>query len=184
MRWYPDRIRASRPVDGPALREIERLAGEAFRAIGMATIADDEPPSEDTLATYAIDGRSWVAVDGTGGGGKPVAYVLVDAVDGNAHVAQLSVLPEAQGQGVGRALLEQVRAWAVRSGYRGITLTTFSGVPWNRPLYEHLGFVVLAPEVVGPELQAVVERESDCGHHHAPRVCMGVGTSVPMVVER
>jgi ribosomal protein S18 acetylase RimI-like enzyme len=31
-----------------------------------------------------------------------VAYVLVDVVDGNAHVAQISVAPESQGQGVGR----------------------------------------------------------------------------------
>jgi hypothetical protein len=68
--------------------------------------------------------------------------------------------------------------------HRPHRLTTFSDVPWNRPLYEHLGFVVLAPEAVGPELQAVIQRESDGGPDHAPRVCMGVGMSISMAVER
>jgi GNAT superfamily N-acetyltransferase len=174
-------IRSARSDDGPALREVERSAGELFRLIGMESVADDEPLFEGELAAYAIGGRSWVADEGVDG---PVAYVLADEVDGNAHIAQISILPDFQGQGVGRALLEQVRGWAIEANYPAITLTTFSEVPWNRPLYEHLGFVVLSEEEIGPELQMVIRDESDSGFDPAIRVCMRVGTSVRMILER
>jgi len=171
-------IRCARSDDGPALREVERSAGELFRLIGMESVADDEPLSEGELTAYAIGGRSWVADEGFD---RPVAYVLADEVDGNAHVAQISVLPDFQGQGVGRALLEQVRGWAIEANYPAITLTTFSEVPWNRPLYEHLGFVVLSEEEIGPELQMVIR---DGGFDPATRICMRVGTSVRMILGR
>jgi GNAT superfamily N-acetyltransferase len=144
----------------------------------MDSVANDEPPSDRKLAAYAAAGRSWVAVDAYD---QPVAYVLVDEVDGNAHVEQISVLPDSQGHGVGRALLERVRAWAIEKGCSAITLTTFSEVPWNRPLYEHLGFVVLSDEEVGPGLQAVRQDEAAAGLDPASRVCMRIGTSTRMV---
>jgi GNAT superfamily N-acetyltransferase len=174
------RMRASRPNDGPALREIERSAAEQFRAVGMEAVANDEPMSVAEFAVYAISGRSWVAVDADD---QPVAYVLVDEVDGNAHVAQISVLPESQGNGVGRGLLERVRAWAIGADFRAITLTTFCEVPWNQPLYEHLGFVVLSEEEIGPELQMVRRDESKVGLDPSTRVCMRAGTNASMIVE-
>jgi GNAT superfamily N-acetyltransferase len=109
-----------------------------------------------------------------------VAYVLVDEVDGNAHVEQISVLPHSQGQGIGRALLEQVRTWAIATDCPAITLITFSEVPWNRPLYEHLGFVVLSEEAVRPDLQGVRQGEADDGLDPATRVSMRIGTTVSM----
>jgi len=174
------RIRASRPSDGAALRKIEQSAGERFRAIGMESVAEDEPLSEAELAAYAIGARSWVAVDAAD---HPVGYVLVDEVDGNAHVAQISVVPESQGQEVGRALLDRVRTWAIAANFPAITLTTFNEVQWNRPLYEHLGFVVLSEEEIGPDLQMVRRDEPDSGLDPATRVCMRVSTSVSMTVE-
>jgi GNAT superfamily N-acetyltransferase len=146
----------------------------------MASVAEDEPPSKAELAAYAIGARSWVAVDAAD---QPMGYVLVDEVDGNAHVAQISVVPEAQGQGVGRALLDRVRTWAIAANFPAITLTTFSSVPWNRPLYEHLGFVVLTEEEIGPDLQAIRRDESDGGLDPAIRVCMRASTSVNMTAE-
>jgi len=174
------RIRATRPSDGAALREIERSAGERFRALGMESVAEDEPLSEAELAAYAIGARSWVAVDAAD---HPVGYVLVDEVDGNAHVAQISVVPESQGQGIGRALLDRVRTWAIAANFPAITLTTFSEVPWNRPLYEHLGFVVLSEDEIGTDLQTVRRDDSVSGLNPASRVCMRVTTSVSMTVE-
>jgi len=148
-----------------------------FREIGMDSVADDEPLSEAELAAYAMGARSWVAVDDSD---QPFAYVLVDEVDGNAHVAQITALPGSQGHGVGRALLERVRVWAIASNCPVITLTTFSEVPWNRPLYEHLGFVALSDEEVGPELRTVVRGESDNGLDPATRVSMRIGTGISL----
>lgn len=163
------RVRPSLPVESPTLREIEMFAGEAFRSIGMEAIADAEPMSVEVLDAYALSGRSWVAVDETD---WPVGYIVVDVVDGNAHVEQLSVLPDYQGRGVGTILLDTVRSWAIETGCPAITLTTFFDVPWNYPLYEHLGFVAIPEEELGPELRAVREHESQMGLDPANRVCM------------
>lgn len=162
-------VRPARPADAATLQEIERLAGERFREVGLDSIADDDPPSVDVLTGYAADGRSWVAVDEAG---VVLGYTLVDEVDGCAHVEQISVRPDAQGKGVGRALLEQVRAWAVAANRPALTLTTFSNVPWNQPLYEHLGFRVLAEDEIGPELRRLRDAEAEHGLDPAIRVCM------------
>ena len=169
MALAPMRVRAARDDDGMSLREIERRAGDRFRDVGLSAIADDEPASVQELARYADSGRSWVAVDGTG---IPIGYVLVDEVDGNAHVEQMSVEPSHQGRGVGRALLERVGEWAVATGCPALTLTTYAGVPWNAPLYEHLGFRVMGAHEVGPELAAVRVAEKAAGLDIAERVCM------------
>ena len=163
-------IRPARPDDGEAVRQIERQASQRFREVGLDAVADDGPHPWGTLATYAGDGRSWVAYDP--GTDELVGYVLVDVVDGCAHVEQLSVRPDRQGAGVGRALLEQVREWSVATGRPAITLTTFRDVPWNRPLYEHLGFRSLTDEEIGPELRAVQDHEAADGLDPTTRVCM------------
>jgi GNAT superfamily N-acetyltransferase len=151
------------------LREIERLAGARFRDVGLSHVADDEPASVDALARYAEDGRSWVAVDHMD---VPIGYVLVGVVDGCAHIEQVSVRPDRQGSGVGRALLERVRTWATDRGLSSITLTTFTDVPWNAPLYRHLGFRVLAEDEIGPELREVRDDETAHGLDPTTRVCM------------
>jgi GNAT superfamily N-acetyltransferase len=170
--WHARPVTVIRPAD-PAtasrLQEIERRSGVQFRDVGMDDIADDEPLAADVLAAYARAGRSWVALDGAD---VIVGYTLVDLVDGCAHIEQVSVVPEYQGQGVGRLLLDQVRSWAVGSGCPAVTLTTFDAVPWNRPLYEHLGFRVLGESELGPELRALRATEAAHGLDPAERVCM------------
>ena len=165
-------IRPARPEDGPALQEIERQAGVQFRAVGMANIADAGPEPIEDLTEYANAGRSWVAAADDD---QPIGYVIVDTVDGNAHIEQISVLPDHQGTGVGRALIDQVRAWAGANNLPAITLTTFADVPWNRPLYEHLGFAVIADTDIGRELRAVRAHEATLGLDPALRVCMRSG---------
>ena len=162
-------IRPELMEDGSTLREIERLAGMRFRDVGLPEVADDEPPSLETLSRYGRDGRSWVAVDLTE---VPIGYMLVDEVDGCAHVEQMSVRPDHQGSGVGRALLERVCVWAAESDLVAITLTTFTDVPWNAPLHRHLGFRALGEDEVGPELRAVRDDETAHGLDPAARVCM------------
>jgi GNAT superfamily N-acetyltransferase len=162
-------IRAAVPGDGPALREIEVLAGARFRDVGMERIADAEPASIDTLAAYAVAGRSWVALSANG---SPVGYVIADVVDGNAHIEQISVRPDHQGTGVGRALIDRVRVWADAAGRAAITLTTFAAVPWNGPLYAHIGFVAIPEDELGPGLAAVRDAETRHGLDPAARICM------------
>jgi GNAT superfamily N-acetyltransferase len=165
-------LRPARTRDAAALRELERDAGQQFREVGLDFVADDEPPSVEILSGYAEAARGWVAVDSAA---VPIGYVLVDIIDGAAHIEQLSVATAHQGQGVGRLLVEQARTWASENALAGVTLTTFSHVPWNKPLYEHLGFRVLPSEEIGPGLRSLMEREASHGLDPATRVAMTTG---------
>jgi GNAT superfamily N-acetyltransferase len=162
-------LRPAEPGDARRLQEVERLAGRQFADVGMPDTAAAEPMDAAALAGYAADGRSWVVL---GPAGDVVGYVVVDVVDGNAHVEQLSVVPDHQGTGLGRALIERVVAWAGAAGLPAVTLTTFRDVPWNAPLYRHLGFRDLDPGEVGPELAAVRDHEATLGLDPALRTCM------------
>ncbi len=82
-------VRPALPEDGPVLRDIERLAGERFRDVGLNTIADDEPFSLDELTRYANLGRAWVATSDNAAA-APVGYLLADARRGQAAVATRS----------------------------------------------------------------------------------------------
>lgn len=162
-------MRPTGAEDLPALGEIERSAGERFRDYGLDLVADHEPPDTEVLGGYAEGGRSWVAVDDAD---RPVGYILVEEVDGAGHIEQVSVLPAWQGRGVGRALIEQAHAWATAAAFDSLTLTTFDHIPWNRPLYEHLGFQVISRDEVGPELRKVLETEAAHGLDPSTRVAM------------
>ena len=119
-------IRDARLDDIAALRQIERAAGRLFAEIGMAEVADDDPPSDETLRGYQGCGRAWVAVDDFD---RPIGYLIADVLDGNAHIEQLSVLPANMRKGLGRALIEHLAAWASGRGLPALTLTTFDDVP-------------------------------------------------------
>jgi GNAT superfamily N-acetyltransferase len=162
-------IRPARPDDAERLRSIERAAGARFYEVGMTDIADAEPMTTATLVAYAEAGRSWVAVDDRD---RAVGYVVVDLIDGCAHVEQISVDPDQQGQGLGRALLDEVGRWAAVRDVTAITLTTFDQVSWNRPLYEHFGFAVVVEADLSPGLRAVRDLETEHGLDPAARVCM------------
>jgi GNAT superfamily N-acetyltransferase/uncharacterized glyoxalase superfamily protein PhnB len=63
----------------------------------------------------------------------------------HAHVSVLAVAVEAEGQGVGRLLLEAAEGWARDQGLGMLTLNVFVGNDRARAVYERIGF---APETV------------------------------------
>lgn len=135
----------------------------------MGAIADDDLPSVAELAGFQQDGRAWVAIDDSD---RPVGYLLVDVVDGAAHVEQVSVHPGHARRGLGSALLQTALTWAGRHGLRSITLTTFAEVPWNGPYYQRLGFRVLPEDELSEGLRRVREHETARGLDRWPRVAM------------
>ncbi|MFV2119540.1 GNAT family N-acetyltransferase [Streptomyces sp. Act-28] len=162
------RIRSARPGDLPLLQDLERAAGEPFRAFGMAAVADDDPPPLDVLEVYRAGGRAGVADRD----GRPVAYLVWDLVDGAAHVEQVSVHPDAARRGVGRALIEDLAADATARGVPALTLTTFADVPWNAPYYTRIGFRALPEAELTDGLRAIRRAEAAHGLDRWPRVCM------------
>jgi GNAT superfamily N-acetyltransferase len=164
-----EEIREARTDDLGPLQGIERAAGRLFAEIGMTEIAEDEPLPLDALDDYRAAGRAWVAVNAAG---QPVAYLVAELLDGNAHVEQVSVHPDSSRQGIGSALVEHVIGWAVERELPAITLTTFADVPWNAPYYERLGFRTLGEEELTPGLRRKRAAEAAHGLDKWPRVCM------------
>lgn len=152
------------------LQEIEVAAGRSFIDVGLPEVASDEPLPAATLDAFRLAGRAWVVdVDGT-----VAAYVVVDVIDGHAHIEQVSTDPAFRGERLGRRLLDHVAGWARERGDREVTLTTFRDVPWNAPYYEACGYRILADAERGPELVVLMEQEAAHGLDPARRVAMTV----------
>ncbi|GGX52341.1 GNAT family N-acetyltransferase [Streptomyces fructofermentans] len=203
------RIGPAAPADLPLLRDIERAAGEPFRVLGMAEIADDEPPPLDLLERFREAGHAWV-VRAAGGGvrhrrgtegdegdegdaepgvedgpaRRVVAYLVGEPVDGAFHIEQVSVHPDAARRGVGRTLIAYAAERARDRGLSGLTLTTFTEVPWNAPYYERIGFRVLAEAELTPGLRRIRAAEAGHGLDRWPRVCMYRATGAAPATHR
>ncbi len=83
--------------------------------------------------------------------GKPLGYVFSSTREDyftherHAHVEVLVVEPAAQGQGVGRRLMDAAEEWARNRGYRRVTLNVFAQNDRARQMYERFGY---EPETV------------------------------------
>ncbi|GAA1896912.1 GNAT family N-acetyltransferase [Streptomyces durmitorensis] len=174
------RIRPATRAELPTLQDIERAAGAPFRALGMAAIADDEPPTLALLEEFRHAGRAWVATgEGEGEGesesesdGTPVAYLLSTPVDTATHIEQVTVHPRAARHRIGQALIEHTAERAREQGREALTLTTFADVPWNAPYYARIGFHVLAEAELTPGLRKIRAHEAELGLDRWPRVAM------------
>ncbi|HEY1520061.1 MAG TPA: GNAT family N-acetyltransferase [Solirubrobacteraceae bacterium] len=165
---------AVRPMgtpDAAAVRAIGAAADERFRLIDdprIAACADHSPITIEELVAYIDAGRAWVATQD----GALVGFVVVDTLDGGAHIEELSVAPSAQRRGHGARLLEMAARWAQTAGFGVVTLTTFRDVPWNAPWYESRGFRVVAPGEITPELGGRRDEEDARGLPAELRVVM------------
>jgi GNAT superfamily N-acetyltransferase len=171
-------IRAARGPEISLLAAVERDGDRRYRGYAGVPAGFDDVAPESQLEAARTEGRLWVAArpdeapvadDVTDG---IVGFALVDPVDGQAHLEQLSVRSAFQGHGIGRRLIEAVCAWGRDQGVSGVTLCTFTDVSWNRPLYEHLGFAVVAEDRWTPALRAVFESDAALGLDLSRRVVM------------
>ncbi len=158
------------------MQRIELDAGQMFHDVGMPTIAEDEPSSDQSLGAHVHNHTAWMAVDADG---TAVAYAIASIVDGEGHLDQVSVSRSAAGLGVGRRLIANVCGWARRQGLKAVTLTTFVDVPFNGPLYERYGFSFLRDDEMGPELRGIRQLEIDAGIDVGPRAAMRLTLDPP-----
>src|SRR5689334_508575 len=66
-------IRGVRPGDVGRLQAIQLAAGDAFRDVGMSSIAESPPLAAESLSGYREAGRAWAAVDDHD---EPVGFVV------------------------------------------------------------------------------------------------------------
>jgi GNAT superfamily N-acetyltransferase len=162
-------VRTAREDDLELLPAIQLAAGAAFRDIGMAAIADSAPLAAEALAAYQRAGHAWVAVTADD---VPSGFIVVDLIDGRAHIEQVSVHPDHARRGIGGLLINHVDRWAAGQGIDALTLATFRAVPWNGPYYARLGFRDMAPAEITAGLAALLDDEAAHGIDPAARVCM------------
>ncbi len=158
--WQPvvvhvSTIRLATEADLQRLVDVEVEAGQLFHAVGMSAVAEDVPKIADLGEAVAAE-RVWVTCVSA----QVAGYITAEVIDGNAHVAQVSVAPDYAGRGIGRAMIEFVEAWGRTVGCPATTLTTFRHVPWNAPYYLRLGYEVLPDDQIGPELARTMEHEA------------------------
>ena len=162
-------IRSAGTADIPHIQRIEVAAGKVFAEIGFDSIANDEPPSTSLLLEYLAAGCAWVATDADG---TPVGFAVASVVDGEGHLDQVSVVPEVGRNGIGRALVEQVIAWARTQKFDAVTLTTFRDVEFNGRAYARMGFAEIEAADWGTQLAAIRQAEINSGIDVAPRIAM------------
>jgi GNAT superfamily N-acetyltransferase len=169
--WFAARVRIRdlRVTDLELIRALEVRAGALFHAVGKSDIAQHPVPAAEELARFVRSGTSWVAV---GDDDAPAAFVLVDVVDGLAHIEQVSVDPAYARRGIGSTLIDHVESWAADHGMVALTLTTFRDVPWNGPYYARIGFKELGDAERGPELTELMAVEARHGLDPAERIAM------------
>ena len=73
----------------------------------------------------------------------PAGYAVTGVAGWRAYVQRLGVHPDAQRQGVGRALLLDGLRWARRRRARTVVVNTHEDNVAARSLYESAGFVAL-----------------------------------------
>lgn len=155
------KIRRTRIDDTDLLPEIERSAGSLFRTLpDLAWIADDDVQSAELHRALVQAGCSWVVVDEED---QPIGFLTAEPHPDALHVLEVSVQPSEQGQGMGRALIEQAIEWARAHRLAAVTLTTFRDVPWNESFYRRLGFVTLTTEALPPRLRSILDDEAAYG---------------------
>lgn len=166
------------------LRDVERDGDRRYAGYDGVPVGFDDTVAPSTLEEARGDGRLWVAspVVAVGPGrtsddGTIIGFAMAEPLDGDAHLAQLSVRLAFQGRGVGGRLVDAVCRWAREQAMGAVTLRTFSDVAWNRPLYEHLGFAVVPEGRWTPAMRTLVEGDGDLGLDVARRVVMRLALS-------
>jgi GNAT superfamily N-acetyltransferase len=117
----------------------------------LAAVALVNEPHDRTFLERFREGIAWVKQE-LGEAAFTRLERFEKAAEGNEpperhyFVGMLGVLPEQQGNGYARILLEHVRQLSIDAGCAGIALSTED--PSNLPFYEHIGFEIVGEATV------------------------------------
>ena len=103
-------------------------------AVRQNQLGDPTQISEDSYAQFLAAGGAWVAETEIGIAG----FAIVDSTNGN--VWAVFVDPDAERQGIGRALHERMLQWSSQQGVERLWLTTGRGTRAEQ-FYRQLGWL-------------------------------------------
>lgn len=126
--------------DRPAWRTAEEIAEGDRRALALAF---DAPGPDQELFVGELHGTP---------AGCLLMWTLEDYFSGerHAHLSVIAVARAAEGQGLGRALMQHAEHWARERGHARITLSVFETNRRAQQLYERLGYAVEMRRYVKP----------------------------------
>lgn len=133
MNTTPWTLRRAAAADSASVAAcaIEAFSGYIPR-LGLTPL----PMTKDYAAAIA-NAQVWVAVQQD----RTIAALVLDVTEEGFLIDVIAVLPQHQGSGVGRALLELAEREALRQGFASIQLFTNEKMTENRALYERIGYV-------------------------------------------
>ncbi|MEM7742220.1 MAG: GNAT family N-acetyltransferase [Pseudomonadota bacterium] len=123
-------IRLAKAEDVPRLRLIARGAYAPY----VPLIGSEPPPMLQDFAADIAAGRCWAAGD------PALGYVVAYPREADWMLENVAVAPEAQGTGLGRALVAHAEALAKAAGAPAMVLYTHAKMTNNRALYPALGY--------------------------------------------
>ena len=124
--------RPATPSDAAGISECVRAAYTHY----IERIGTPPGPMLDDYAHVVRDHRAYVIDDG----GQVVGVlVLMDKEDG-ILLDNVAVLPERQGEGLGRRLIEHAESEARRLGHRHLDLYTHQQMTENIAMYGRIGY--------------------------------------------
>lgn len=135
-------VDTAKPSDFPKILEIQRKAFGKY-----SSRFDTGPWLEETLEDLEQDAAEKTILVARTESGVPVGSVRYMTVEGVVVVRKISVDPESQGKGIGRALLEAVERSAPAGAHK-IYLCTLLQTERNIPFFLSLGF---RPETLMPD---------------------------------
>ncbi len=160
-------IRTATEADYIFFPEIELSAAQAFRKYDLDIIADMEPATIEDYKNLPKKSVIHVAEHLTK---NLVGFAVTTEIDNQAYLKEISVQEDMSGQGIGRELLQAVIQQAKQSGYKFLTLTSFTDIPFNVPFYKKNHFSIFEPDHNWPELLDIRIKEKDLEIN--PRVAM------------
>ncbi|GGQ68694.1 GNAT family N-acetyltransferase [Streptomyces althioticus] len=141
------RIRPAVAADVPEVRAVVDVAFRPYVArIGVVPV-----PMEADHAANVAAGRVFVAELADDGGTARVAgLVVLEPRADHLYLDTVAVLPDAQGAGLGRLLLEFAEARARALGLPEIRLFTNAMMWENQKIYPRLGYETVERRATGP----------------------------------
>jgi GNAT superfamily N-acetyltransferase len=147
-------IRIGRPGEVARFQAIDEAARWRYAAFpGFEFVAHAPAIAAERFST----GEIWAAeIDES-----VLGFTLIQSHgDNTTYLANISVAPDASGQGIGAMLLAHAITRTATIGAEAITLATFQTPPWNGPWFRRHGFVAMPESRIGPTLRAILDRHS------------------------
>ena len=131
--WVVSQVPRLHEFGPPPWRTVEQMNAGEIADLRAGLARGDDPERLFVIAHQESDGTRL---------GFLYAVTLTDFFTGerHAHISDIVVAREGEGQGIGRMLMSAAESWAQSRGYRIVTLGVFPDNTRALSLYEHLGF--------------------------------------------